>query len=114
MLNWFCSWPYFTRNPEAYRRHLLNYHYLLIERYDKPFGYVHSHFVAEIPWPEYLKIDSEKRFLALTTASDFETRTGFSTRRCAKAMSLRDFLLFGTGRMRSFTLLVSWRTRFEP
>lgn len=52
-----------------------DYHYFLIEGYDKPFGYVHNHFVEGIEWPDYWKIDAEKRFLTLTTGSDFETRS---------------------------------------
>jgi len=75
MLTLSFSWPYFTKDPEAYRRHMQDYHYFLIEGYDRPFGYVHNHFVAEVPWPPYWKIDREKRFLTLTTASDFETRS---------------------------------------
>ncbi|KAK0624771.1 NUDIX hydrolase domain-like protein [Bombardia bombarda] len=69
------SWPYFTKDPEAYRRHMLDYHYFLIEGYDRPFGYVHSHFISEVSWPEYWKIDAEKRFLTLTTGTDFDTRS---------------------------------------
>ena len=75
MLTQLCSWPYFTKDPEAYRRHMQSYHYFLIEGYDRPFGYVHNHFVAEVPWPDYWKIDPEKRFLTLTAGSDFESRS---------------------------------------
>jgi len=74
MLTRLRSWPYFTKDPEAYRRHMQDYHYRLIEGYDKPFGYVHNHFIAEVPRPGYWKIDPEKRVLTLTTASDLETR----------------------------------------
>lgn len=69
------SWPYFAKDPEAYRRHMQDYHYLLIEGYDKPLGYVHNQFVEEINWPDYWKIDPEKRLLALVSAPDFETRS---------------------------------------
>ncbi|KAI0472345.1 NUDIX hydrolase domain-like protein [Xylaria cf. heliscus] len=74
------SWPYFSKDPEAYRRHMQDYHYFLIEGYDDPFGYVHNDFVAHMDWPGCWKIDPERRFLSLTTGglssvSDFETRT---------------------------------------
>ncbi|KAK0721791.1 hypothetical protein B0T26DRAFT_749274 [Lasiosphaeria miniovina] len=70
------SWPYFTKDPEAYRTHMKDYHYFLIDGYDKPFGYVHNHF-SEVAWPEYWEIDAEKRFLTLRAAgaSDFKTRS---------------------------------------
>ncbi|KAK2611592.1 hypothetical protein N8I77_004925 [Diaporthe amygdali] len=69
------SWPYFAKDRDAYRRHMQNYHYLLIEGYDKPLGYVHNQFVEEIDWPDYWNIDSEKRLLTLVSATGFETRS---------------------------------------
>lgn len=52
-----------------------DYYYFLIDGYDKPFGYVHNRIISAIPWPEYWKINPEKRFLTLTTGSDFESRS---------------------------------------
>ncbi|KAI1123002.1 NUDIX hydrolase domain-like protein [Nemania abortiva] len=80
LVNQVDSWPYFGRDPEAYKRHMQNYHYFLIEGYDEPFGYIHNNFVAQMDWPEYWKIDSERRFLHLTnggikTSNAFELRT---------------------------------------
>lgn len=69
------SWPYFTKDPAAYRQHMLDYHYFLVEGYDKPFGYVHNHFVDQMEWPECWVLDRDKRFLTLTSGSDFDTRT---------------------------------------
>ncbi|KAI0515379.1 NUDIX hydrolase domain-like protein [Xylaria bambusicola] len=74
------SWPYFSKDPEAYRRHTQDCHYFLVEGYDEPVGYIHNDFVARIDWTECWKIDPERRFLSLKTGgppsiNDFETRT---------------------------------------
>lgn len=54
---------------------MLGYHYLLIEGYDEPFGYVHNRFVQQIHWPDYWRIDPEKRLLTLISAPDIRTRS---------------------------------------
>ena len=54
---------------------MLKYYYFLIEGYKAPFGYVHKSLVQKMSWPEYWKIDHEKRFLTLTSARNFEQRT---------------------------------------
>lgn len=54
---------------------MLNYHYFLIEGYEKPFGYVHNHFIDQMEWPQYWVIDHDKRFLTLTSGSDFASRS---------------------------------------
>lgn len=54
---------------------MLNYHYLLIKGYDKPFGYVHNRFIDQMEWPEYWEIDRVKRLLSLISAPDFRTRS---------------------------------------
>jgi len=53
----------------------MNYHYFFIEGYEKPFGYVHNHFVDQIVWPSFWNIDPERRFLTLTHGRGFEGRT---------------------------------------
>ncbi|TPX11899.1 uncharacterized protein E0L32_007397 [Thyridium curvatum] len=57
-----------------------DYFYFFIEGYDKLFGYVHHNFVEQVPWPDFWKIDHEKRFLTLTTADDFESRSLLMTK----------------------------------
>lgn len=54
---------------------MLGYHYFLIRGYDKPFGYVHNRFIEQINWPDYWKMDPEKRILTLISAPDFQTRS---------------------------------------
>ncbi|MCJ1385482.1 hypothetical protein MMC17_008605 [Xylographa soralifera] len=54
---------------------MLLYTYFLIEGLKAPFGYVLASSVQEISWPECWKIDHEKRFLTLTSATNFEQRT---------------------------------------
>lgn len=54
---------------------MLGYHYLLIEGYDEPFGYVHNRFVQQIDWPEYWRIDPEKRLLTLISVPNIRTRS---------------------------------------
>jgi isopentenyldiphosphate isomerase len=52
-----------------------NYHYFLIEGYEKPFGYIHNSIVEQMIWPDYWDIDRAKRFVTLTSASNFAERT---------------------------------------
>lgn len=52
-----------------------SYYYFLIEGYKAPFGYAHNKFVQKMAWPEYWKVDHEKRMLTLTSAADFHQRT---------------------------------------
>ena len=52
-----------------------DFYYFVIEGYDKPFGYVHSSFVREMPWPSCWSLDHEKRLLSLLSPPDFQERT---------------------------------------
>lgn len=54
---------------------MLDYHYFLIEGYEKPFGYIHNNFVEKIEWPDFWELDAEKRCLTLASAKDFQSRT---------------------------------------
>ncbi|KAK0711871.1 hypothetical protein B0H67DRAFT_685408 [Lasiosphaeris hirsuta] len=53
------SWPYFTKDPDAYKKHMLGYHYFFIQGYSQPFGYVHNRFVSAMEWPEYCRLMNE-------------------------------------------------------
>ncbi|KAJ2986029.1 hypothetical protein NUW58_g5224 [Xylaria curta] len=73
-------WPYFSKDPKAYRRHIRDYYHPLIEGYDDPFGYIHDDFVAHVDWPGCWEVGLGRRFLSLETggsqfAIDFETCT---------------------------------------
>ncbi|KAI0116469.1 NUDIX hydrolase domain-like protein [Nemania sp. FL0031] len=67
-------WPYFSKDPEAYKRHMLNYYYFFVEGFKQPLGYMHYSFVERMPWPKFWDIDREKRTLTLKTATDFAGR----------------------------------------
>ena len=47
----------------------------MIEGYNKLFGYVHSSFVREMPWPSCWFLDHEKRLLSLLSPLDIQDRT---------------------------------------
>jgi 8-oxo-dGTP pyrophosphatase MutT (NUDIX family) len=64
-----------TNDLTAYKKHMENYHYFLIEGYEKPFGYIHNSIVEQMIWPDYWNIDRAKRFVTLTSASHFVERT---------------------------------------
>ncbi|KAI3342365.1 hypothetical protein F4824DRAFT_495307 [Ustulina deusta] len=71
--------PYISRDPGAYRRHMQDYHYFLIEGYDDPFGYIHHGFMAHMDWPECWEVDPERQFRSRTmvgplSANDLKTR----------------------------------------
>ncbi|KAI3320969.1 NUDIX hydrolase domain-like protein [Xylariaceae sp. AK1471] len=42
------SWPYFTKDPEAYKQHMQDYHYFLIDGYNKRFRYIHNSFANDL------------------------------------------------------------------
>lgn len=72
------SWPYYTKDPEAYKKHMASYYYFLVEGWPKPFGYIHEHFVSQIPWPQSSwTIDHTTRRATLLVGanSTFESRT---------------------------------------
>jgi len=69
------KWPYFSRDPEAYKRHMEGYYYFLIAGFDAPFGYVLKAVVEQMPWPEFWTIDHERRTLTLSQGSDLDART---------------------------------------
>ena len=72
---------------------MLRYYYFLIEGYKAPLGYVHESLVEKIPWPEYWKIDHEKRFLTLVSAHNFEWRTKLmeeTLRRCTEVETIEE------------------------
>ncbi|MCJ1348631.1 hypothetical protein MMC31_006863, partial [Peltigera leucophlebia] len=78
------SWPYFSRDAEAYRKQMKNYYYFMIEGFEKPFGYAYSDFVKETTWSSVWSLDHEKRILKLHSPNDFEQRTQHSVIWCRK------------------------------
>jgi isopentenyldiphosphate isomerase len=84
-----------------------DYYYFLIDGYDKPFGYVHKRFISGIPWPEYWKIDHDKRFLTLTTGSDFATRRQLVNETLRKAHESPDGTVLGRWADEEFPLYSS-------
>ncbi|KAI3341390.1 hypothetical protein F4824DRAFT_496141 [Ustulina deusta] len=39
------TWPYFQRDPEAYRMHMVDFFYFFVEGINEPLGYVHRNTV---------------------------------------------------------------------
>lgn len=68
-------WPYFTKGPEEYRNFMKSYFYFMIEGFAKPFGYIHRGFVRQLEWPDFWEVDMDKRFVTLTSGTDFNTRS---------------------------------------
>ncbi|KAJ8131267.1 hypothetical protein O1611_g2356 [Lasiodiplodia mahajangana] len=68
-------WPYFSKDPDAYRQHMLNYYYFFVEGFKQPLGYMYHSFVKQMPWPKFWAIDHEKRTVTLNTGkADFDGR----------------------------------------
>ncbi|KAI1120840.1 NUDIX hydrolase domain-like protein [Nemania abortiva] len=68
-------WPYFDRDPDAYKQHMLSYYYFFVDGIKRPLGYMHHSFVEQMPWPDFWAVDHGKRTATLKTGTDFETRT---------------------------------------
>ncbi|KAF2122813.1 hypothetical protein BDV96DRAFT_681441 [Lophiotrema nucula] len=69
------KWSYYARDHEAYKRHMQNYYYFLIDGFKVPFGYVPDPRVKQMPWLNFWAIDHEKRTETLKQGTDFDTRT---------------------------------------
>ncbi|KAI1124631.1 NUDIX hydrolase domain-like protein [Nemania abortiva] len=69
------SFPYYQRDPAAYKKFMKSYYYFMIQGYEAPFGYIHSSIFKEATWPECWLIDHEGRTVTLTGAGTFEERS---------------------------------------
>ena len=62
--------PYYQRDPDAYRRHMTDFFYFFVAGIEEPLGYVHREFVQSMAFPsEFWHVDQEKRFLTLSCKS---------------------------------------------
>ncbi|KAH7091336.1 hypothetical protein FB567DRAFT_567718 [Paraphoma chrysanthemicola] len=68
------SWPYFQRDPDVYRKHMMSYYYFSITRFDKPFGYAHYSIIPKVSWEESWRIDKEHRLLIFEGGNNFDER----------------------------------------
>ncbi|PSN62197.1 hypothetical protein BS50DRAFT_533154 [Corynespora cassiicola Philippines] len=68
------KWPYFQKDPVAYKKHMEDYYYFLIEGYEKPFGYVHSSTVPKVNWGQHWTIDENRRFIKFNGGNTFDGR----------------------------------------
>jgi isopentenyldiphosphate isomerase len=68
-------WPYFQRDPEAYKRFMADYYYFMIEGYKAPFGYVHSSFLNAMSWPDFWSVNHNQRLLTFNVSGGFDHRT---------------------------------------
>ena len=68
-------WPYFQKDPIHYRKVISNFYYFKIQGYDAPFGYLHSSFVASMPWPSEWALNYDEKIVEMTSASSFDERT---------------------------------------
>lgn len=50
------------------------YFYFMIEGFAKPFGNIHRDSVRQLEWPDFWEVDMSKRFVRLTSVTDFNTR----------------------------------------
>jgi 8-oxo-dGTP pyrophosphatase MutT (NUDIX family) len=56
---------------------MADYHYFLIDGYKQPFGYIRSVKVEQIKWPDYWKVDSERKTLILSAGKSIDERNEF-------------------------------------
>ncbi|KAF1994402.1 hypothetical protein P154DRAFT_527115 [Amniculicola lignicola CBS 123094] len=68
-------WPYYQKDPAAYRAFMSDYYYFMVEGFPEPLGYVHISTVEAFPWPSFWKIDHENRFLNMSEGSTRIDRT---------------------------------------
>ena len=77
LLNKVDNFPYFQRDPDAYRAHMQNFYYFFVGGVKEPLGYVHRDTIHGMVFPsESWTLDHEKRFLTLgTPGSSAQKRT---------------------------------------
>ncbi|KAF2810058.1 thiamine pyrophosphokinase [Mytilinidion resinicola] len=68
------TWPYFQQDPSAYKKHMRDFYYFMVDGYSRPFGYMHREFIQGLSWSSEWKIDPDDRLLTLMS-SDVEGRT---------------------------------------
>jgi 8-oxo-dGTP pyrophosphatase MutT (NUDIX family) len=67
--------PYYQRDPEAYKAFMRDYYYFLVEGHAKPFGYVHKSTIEQVDWNEHWCLDNHNRLLILKAVDDLEERS---------------------------------------
>lgn len=73
-------WPYFAQDPEAYKKHMLDYYCFFVEGLTTPLGYVHRTFIDQMPWPGFWTVDHQNRYLTLQRGNSFAERSNLMER----------------------------------